>query len=373
MKFILKEKYIYKYAVARWEHIFLHLLQLYLFKHHLETKALKRLKNDFQIAPTLYARFIDDIILGPFESDNNTFKQILDVFNSINKNIQFTGEIPEPNNPLNFLDISIKIEGNKIHYEWYRKACHSEILLKEESHIPTHMKNNFITNTIKKIEKNCSTEESTKTKIKEFKNLLKSNGYSDTTLEEIRKKTERISNSKKYKKQGANKTPLIMNFINDKTSRKINQLIHKYDLDVQLISKPGPNLQQILNKQQASKQLHQNCDICKRLQKKYNCEQRFVVYEFRCKLCNKCYIGQTARPFYFRYREHQYSINKSNDNSALSQHLITEHASTDKTINNFYLSFLELYRTPVDCKLGEAMWIRTRQPTLNRKEELVNW
>ena len=284
-----------------------------IFMHELESKALSILKNKLEIIPKLYARYNDDIIFGPFERNSNIFKKILDVFNSIDDNIQFTMEIPNNDKPLNFLDISITINNNTVDYEWYRKDCHSGILLKEDSFIPTHMKDNFINNSIKKIENNCATELATENKINEFEDLLKDNGYSQKQIQRTRQKRERRFKHKRQNKRGiesetCKKTPLVLNYINDNANRKINQLINKYDLEVRLVSKPGPALHQVLNKADNKVNSH-TCEICKNIGSKSTCEQRFVVYQFTCQICGDSYIGQTARPFKFRYNEHKYSIN----------------------------------------------------------------
>lgn len=98
------------------------------------------------------------------------------------------------------------------------------------------------------------------------------------------------------------------------------------------------------------------------------------MYKFTCTLCNKAYVGQTARPFYFRYREHKYSLCKMDRGSALSEHIITDHSNiTNMSIESFKLEFLEVFRSPIECKLGEAMWIRTLKPNLNRRQELTHW
>ena len=54
---------------------------------------------------------MDDVIMGPFPKDDRIFSNILETFNSIKKDIQFTLDLPK-DNFLNFLDLSIKITNN---------------------------------------------------------------------------------------------------------------------------------------------------------------------------------------------------------------------------------------------------------------------
>ena len=140
-----------------------------------------------------------------------------------------------------------------------------------------------------------------------------------------------------------------------------------------LISKPAPSLGKVLSKKMNNR-AHKNCLLCEKLGNN-NCQSKCVVYKFTCKLCNSIYIGQTARPFYYRYNEHKYSLNNNNENSALSDHVNTSHINdTHKfRIDDFDIYFLGIYKTPIECKIGEAKWIRTIQPSMNRKEELTYW
>ena len=88
-------------------------------------------------------------------------------------------------------------------------------------------------------------------------------------------------------------------------------------------------------------------------------------------LCNQDYIGQTNRTFHFRYEEHEYSLNKRNNISALSEHLYINRI--ENSISTFHLTFLEKFKSAVDCKIREAVWIRFVRRTLNRKQELTHW
>ena len=67
------------------------------------------------------------------------------------------------------------------------------------------------------------------------------------------------------------------------------------------MSKPAFALKQAL-KHKNPVEKHQNCEICSSLPDNYNCEIKFVVYQFTCNHCHKSYIGKTSgsRPFYLR-------------------------------------------------------------------------
>ena len=97
------------------------------------------------------------------------------------------------------------------------------------------------------------------------------------------------------------------------------------------------------------------------------------MYQFSCKLCQENYIGQTARPFHFRFKEHKRSIKDKNGVSALSEHVENNHTGYSLTINDFNIKFLEIFDNPVDCKISEAKYISQRHPQINRRNELAQW
>ena len=271
------------------------------------------------------------------------------------------------------LDLAITILGNKINYQWYRKETHSGNLLREDSHLPYHVKKNFIQNTQNRINVTCSSDNNRIEMTNTFNSLLVKNGYQENQIKQYKmkgqkkqwaKNTGRIKNNKRI--------PLVINYITERLIRKINNLITNHDLNIRLISKPGPCLSRILNRRYRAN-FHHNCKICKHLGPKYNCKIKNIVYKFRCKICGKEYIGQTARPFCFRYNEHRYSINKKNNISALSEHSINEHKDLDVSIDDFTVEFLDICKSPLECKLQESRWIRTLRPSINRRQELTHW
>ena len=89
----------------------------------IENEALERLEKS-HIKPKIYKRYLDDILLGPIKENLATV--ILDTFNSIQSEIQFTVEVPPKNEFLAFLDIAIRIKDNNIQYKWHVKPCHSD-------------------------------------------------------------------------------------------------------------------------------------------------------------------------------------------------------------------------------------------------------
>ncbi|EFN62466.1 hypothetical protein EAG_00055, partial [Camponotus floridanus] len=73
--------------------------------------------NSINFIPPLYFRYVDDIITA---CPSNFTDHILSIFNSFNSRLQFTLEI-ENNKSLNFLDITIISDNNRLYFDWYHK------------------------------------------------------------------------------------------------------------------------------------------------------------------------------------------------------------------------------------------------------------
>ena len=94
------------------------------------------------------------------------------------------------------------------------------------------------------------------------------------------------------------------------------------------------------------------------------------MYQFTCQFCQQAYIGQTSRPFLARLKEHTSSLKAGNNNSALSEHAKYFHRR-NMTIKDFNLMILSKHNSPIESRITEARYIRTKNPGLNRKQELV--
>ena len=330
--------------------------------NHIEVESLKILRSHGINAP-VYGRFIDDIVMGPFDRCTD-FDLILNSFNSINDSIQFTMEVPSPGSPLNFLDISISVNNCNISYTWYNKECHSGITLSNDSWVPNHVKSNFIRSSEQRVKDRCSSIVEEKPAMSSLHKRLLNNGYRANQLNKTR---TRIRNQDHNKLVNLN-----LNFVSDKCNRKINKIIKKYNFPIRLVCKPGPTLNQCLKKKRKTIK-HSDCEVCRGLDDRYSCEDKCVVYKFTCTHCSLFYIGLSSRPFYLRYQEHKRSISLKNDNSALSQHSKEVHGLINMTIADFNIHILDKLNSPLETRLREAHFIQLLKPQLNRKMELTQF
>ena len=323
--------------------------------------------------PILFKRFIDDIILGPIDFNPEIHAHILTVFNSICPAIKFTMEAPSPEEKLIFLDISISVLDKKIKYSHFQKVCHSGILLRKDSFVPRHIKTNFLKNNIRKVREHTSSETEYPNKLNEVIDKFKRNQYTSTEIEKI---IQTINKDGKTNHKKNSKVDKVFNFrlpyISEACNRKIKNLINKYKLPIRIINKLGLPLHTGLNNKQDKNKYRctDSCNICKNLQNKYSCNDRYIIYKYTCNLCHEFYVGRTCRKFNIRHKEHARSINNKNNSSALSEHLINEHSDEEGGINMYTVDFIGRRHNSRDTAITEAFYINKLQPSLNRKHEL---
>ena len=98
------------------------------------------------------------------------------------------------------------------------------------------------------------------------------------------------------------------------------------------------------------------------------CELRSrVVYKFACAGCNDCYVGETARHFSTRVREHLVNDRSSHVFKHLQN---SEHCRDLCSADCFHI--LDHARTSFQLKIKEAIYIQREKPSLNQQLHHVN-
>ena len=102
----------------------------------LENDCLRILKDKHNCSPLFDYRFLDDTILCV---QKKFIDLVLNIFNSQDKNLQFTFEV-EQNNQNNFLDLSLIIKENQIISNWFQKPTSSNRTINYFSNHPIYQK-----------------------------------------------------------------------------------------------------------------------------------------------------------------------------------------------------------------------------------------
>lgn len=111
-----------------------------------------------------------------------------------------------------------------------------------------------------------------------------------------------------------------VDFISDTCNRKINKIMNN-DFKIKLISKPGKQLNQCLNKTPPTKK-NEIYDVCSNLPDNVDVMIAFLDYKLTCKHCGQFYKSKSCHLFRLRLLEHKRSID-SNKKSALWQNMRT--------------------------------------------------
>lgn len=84
----------------------------------LEERALEQIPFPIPI----YYRYVDDILIA---APRDSFNEILSTFNSFHERLQFTLDLNEEKNCVNFLDVTIISQDNHLKFDWYYKPTYS--------------------------------------------------------------------------------------------------------------------------------------------------------------------------------------------------------------------------------------------------------
>ena len=112
-----------------------------LFMVSLEEEFLQKETRTGRPVPSLWLRYIDDIIII-WEHEQQTLQQFVQQLNELHEDIKFT--LDWSFTSINFLDINI-YKGNKflqhkqLHFQPYRKKCHKNSYLRHDSCHPTNI------------------------------------------------------------------------------------------------------------------------------------------------------------------------------------------------------------------------------------------
>ena len=266
----------------------------------LETIALSSLLS---ISP--YKRYVDDIYL------QTTCEDMADKFhsamNNLHPKLKFEIEKPEitpSGHSLSLLDFKVTISKNgKSSFEFYKKTAKKPIFVHHQSAIPKKSKINFIRNERKRIEDNCSTKTIARKHQNTFDDVLRLNGYHESTIQMNHQKNPRPLN--------AGWSYLKIPYFSERLNYRITSIFRKEGIPVRVAHKWYTLRRALSHNNKERTCTRANCPISGTKL----CLLRNAVYQIRCNNCNQHYIGSTTRFIHDRMREHL------NNNSSVKKHL----------------------------------------------------
>lgn len=274
-----------------------------------------------------YHRYVDDTILL-FNGNARQLNILNNYLNKIHKNMQFTLEIEE-NHSINFLDLTITQSDKNLKFKIYRKPTATDLTIHSTSHHPQTQKmaayNSFV---YRLLTVPLSPEDYNK-ELLVIKQIAMSNGYTSTMVDKLIEKFKRKLECKSHENNKETKTYVSAEF-GISTSNKLKNELAKNNTVVSF--KTSNKLSSLIKRKNHNTQRKN--------------EEKTGVYKLKCSECPKYYIGQTARSFAQRFKEHLPKKSKE-QKSAFASHLIDE--------NHSYEAFDKNLQVINVCKKGKLL------------------
>ena len=261
-----------------------------IFLQHLEQNNIEKLIKQHSIV--FYGRYVDDILLI-YNSNNDLNDNILNSFNSIHPNIQYSLE-KEQNNKINFLDLKIEKCNNKIIFDIYRKPTTSKTSIHNQSICPTSYKFanfRYLLNRLNIIPL------STHRYNAELHNILSIAQHNNFPKSEILKLNKQIKRRI---------------YIKSKTTLNDNK-ISKQWFPLPYYGNLSNNIKQVFNRNNINIAYTNHNYLRLQLQNRNIQKDKMTcsgIYKLKCQ-CGACYIGRTTRQFTQRYKEHKHDFKYS--------------------------------------------------------------
>ncbi|XP_067668405.1 uncharacterized protein [Haliotis asinina] len=213
---------------------------------------------------------------------------------------------PETNNALPFLDVIVtRLPTNTLQTTVYRKPTHINQYVNYHSNHPPQVKTGIISTLSRRAKNICSTN------LQEELNHLKDafTGLNDYPPELVNRTiASTLSATSTPPRTRTEPAPITISIpYTGKISHQISRLMKQHASIVTTFSTP----QTLNNLLQANGRTHS---------KSRKSIHTGVVYKSDCN-CGQSYIGETSRPINARVKEHQASTNKSDNKSAVSEHI----------------------------------------------------
>ena len=320
----------------------------------IQTQAFSSLSRHQQ--PLLFKRYVDDCFIICHKSHVET---ILNALNAQHSTMQLTMEHPHHNGSIDFLDLNIcpvyMTDKMKFTTTVFRKKTHTSHLLAYSSAHPPTVKQGIASCFLHRASSHCSTKDLLLEEHNKIADNLKLNQYPPAFI----KRAIDSAPTPSFEQDKKDKTPIQeettlptfhcsipfvphLSYAIRRSLRKVNVQVHFKTI----------TLQQILSKPKDPPPPSTSS----------------VVYEIACS-CNQIYIGETSKPLADRIKQHQYACRSTSQfaSSALAAHLSMNNTHT---IQWDEAKILFKANSKAERKTAEALFILTRQPQLNRREEL---
>ncbi|XP_021935838.1 uncharacterized protein LOC110837712 [Zootermopsis nevadensis] len=272
-----------------------------IFLQYLEHNNIINILNKNHIQ--YYSRYVDDILII-YNTEKTNIQQVLNEFNNINQNIQFTIEL-EQNNTINYLDLTIIRKTKRFEFKIYRKPTTTSTIIHASSCHPFEHKQMSINYLLNRKNLYPISTKNKQIELNIIQQILNENGYNNHKINIKPNKTTKPNENENIQDKWATFTYI------GKETKFITKLFKENKIKIAFKTK---NTIKNLLKQKPPININNQ----------YNLPG---IYKLKCKDCPLTYIGQTGRTFTHRYKEHIAAIRHNKDSSAYAKHILnTGHA-----------------------------------------------
>ena len=284
--------------------------------------------------------------MTPLSSSRNVTEEFLTHLNSVDKNIQFTSEVPGPEGALPFLDILIKPDHEgRLNTTVYRKPTHTDQYLHWDSLHPISSKYSVVGTLHHRAKTICSNKQLLKEEEDHLAMALKNCNYPMWALNRIKIRMNNPAHRNKNKTGPTQQNNTPKPHITVSYYRGLSESVKKRcsNYGVQVYFRGGTAIKNLL---MAPKDLDP-------MMKKSG-----VIYSYKCGRveCDEEYIGESSRTFGERFKEHQKVPSPIFDHFNTTGHSIS--------VENFNIVGREDQNLKRAIK--EALYIRVNNPSLNK-------
>ena len=303
-----------------------------IFMEYFEKEALETAPHP----PSLWKRFVDDtFVILERQHKEEFFHHI----NSLDNNIKFTAENTRADGSIPFMDalVTPKSDGN-LQTKVYRKPTHTNQYLQWDSHHAMSNKYSVISSLLHRAKHICSSQELLEEEQKQIQEALSICKYPTWAINRMKTKT---TTPRSNKNNNQDNRPTCKSYItvpyNEGLSETFKNICKRYGIEVHFKSRKTIKDELVAPKD-----------------KDHVTKKSGVIHRYRCDRleCDEEYIGETARTFGERFKEHLKAPSHSN---------ITGHSTT---LNNF--NIVGRKQQNLSRLIKESMYIRVNNPSLNR-------
>ena len=288
--------------------------------------------------PSLWKRYVDDTFVIQEEQYKNEFFHHI---KSLDNNIKFTAETTKADGYMPFLDtlVTSQSDGN-LATTVYRKPTHTNQYLSGTGTIPYPKKYSIISSLLHRAKHICTNQhllEEGQTHIQRVLSMCK---YPTWAINRMKLKTSTPKTN-----NNSNSKTICRGYItipyNEGLSESLKNIWKRYGIPVHF--KSGKTIKE---------------ELMAPKDKDHITKKSGIIYRFKCDMleCDEEYIGETARTFGERFKEHLKAPSPIHDHSNTTGHTTT--------LNNF--STVGREEQNLSRLIKESMFIRVNIPSLNR-------